>query len=92
VLLNLAGNGIKFTEHGDVAVIVEPAERPGHVRFLVRDSGIGIKPEDQARIFHDFDQADGSSTRKLAGTGLGLAISKRIVERMDGQHRRRQHA
>jgi signal transduction histidine kinase/CheY-like chemotaxis protein len=85
VLLNLAGNAIKFTEHGGVAVIVEPGERDNEIRFLVRDTGIGLKPEDQARVFLDFEQADGSSTRKFGGTGLGLAISKRIVERMDGR-------
>ena len=82
VLLNLAGNAIKFTASGGVAVIVEPAG--DDIRFLVHDTGIGLKPEDQARIFRDFEQADGSSTRKFGGTGLGLAISKRIVERMDG--------
>ena len=85
VLLNLAGNAIKFTETGGVAVIVEPGERENEIRFLVRDTGIGLKPEDQARVFRDFEQADGSSTRKFGGTGLGLAISKRIVERMDGR-------
>src|SRR6202166_1114169 len=84
-LLNLAGNAIKFTEHGGVAVIVEPGERDNEIRFLVRDTGIGLKVEDQARVFLDFEQADGSSTRKFGGTGLGLAISKRIVERMDGR-------
>ncbi len=85
VLLNLAGNAIKFTETGGVAVMVEPGERAGDVAFRVRDTGIGLKPEDQARVFLDFEQADGSSTRKFGGTGLGLAISKRIVERMDGR-------
>ena len=84
VLLNLAGNAIKFTEQGGVAVIVEETGHDGEVRFVVRDTGIGLKGEDQARIFLDFEQADGSSTRKYGGTGLGLAISKRIVERMDG--------
>ena len=84
VLLNLAGNAIKFTETGGVAVMVEPDEHEGAIRFVVRDTGIGIKPDDQDRIFRDFEQADGSSTRKFGGTGLGLAISKRIVERMDG--------
>jgi PAS domain S-box-containing protein len=85
VLLNLAGNAIKFTEHGGVAVIVEPGEQAGEIVFQVRDSGIGLLPDDQQRIFLDFEQADGSSTRKFGGTGLGLAISKRIVERMDGR-------
>ena len=85
VLLNLAGNAIKFTEQGGVAVVVEPGERANDIRFLVRDTGIGLAPQDQARVFRDFEQADGSSTRKFAGTGLGLAISKRIVERMDGR-------
>ncbi len=85
VLLNLAGNAIKFTEHGGVAVIVEPDEHTNEIRFLVRDTGIGLKPEDQARVFRDFEQADGSTTRKFSGTGLGLAISKRIIERMDGR-------
>jgi signal transduction histidine kinase/DNA-binding response OmpR family regulator len=84
VLLNLAGNAIKFTETGGVAVIVEPAER-GVIRFAVRDTGVGIAAEDQARIFRDFEQADGSLGRKFGGTGLGLAISKRIVERMGGK-------
>jgi len=85
VLLNLAGNAIKFTEQGGVAVIVEPGERENDIRFLVRDTGIGLAPQDQARVFRDFEQADGSSTRKFGGTGLGLAISKRIVARMDGR-------
>jgi PAS domain S-box-containing protein len=84
VLLNLAGNAIKFTEHGGVAVIVEATGQDDDIRFVERDTGIGLKAEDQARIFLDFEQADGSSTRKYSGTGLGLAISKRIVERMDG--------
>ena len=85
VLLNLAGNAIKFTETGGVALIVEPGERDNDIRFLVRDTGIGLAPQDQARVFHDFEQADGSSTRNFGGTGLGLAISKRIVECMDGR-------
>ena len=83
VLLNLAGNAIKFTEHGGVSVIVECAGA-GEMRIMVRDTGIGLKQDDLARIFLEFEQADGSSTRKFGGTGLGLAIAKRIVERMDG--------
>ncbi len=85
VLLNLAGNAIKFTEQGGVAVIVEPGEHENEICFKVRDSGIGLAPQDQQRVFLDFEQADGSPTRKFGGTGLGLAISKRIVERMDGR-------
>ena len=84
VLLNLAGNAVKFTEHGGVAVIAEPGEKPDDIRFLVRDTGIGIAPDAQARIFEEFEQADGGTTRKFGGTGLGLAISRRIVERMGG--------
>ncbi|HEX5213333.1 MAG TPA: ATP-binding protein [Pseudolabrys sp.] len=83
VLLNLAGNAIKFTEHGGVTLTVEPDGSA--VRFAVRDTGIGLTKDDQARIFRDFEQADGSSTRKFGGTGLGLAISKRIVEHMGGR-------
>jgi PAS domain S-box-containing protein len=85
VLLNLVGNAIKFTEQGGVAVMVDPDEHANQIRLLVRDTGIGLKPEDHDRIFRDFEQADGFSTRKFTGTGLGLAISKRIVERMAGQ-------
>lgn len=84
VLLNLAGNAVKFTESGGVTVIVEPGTNGHEVRFSVRDTGIGLAPEDQARIFRDFEQADTSSTRKYGGTGLGLAISKRIVDAMHG--------
>ncbi len=85
VLLNIVGNAIKFTDKGGVTVVVEPGDDGNEIRFEVRDTGIGVKNEDLARIFLDFEQADGSSTRKFAGTGLGLAISRRIVERMDGR-------
>jgi PAS domain S-box-containing protein len=84
VLFNLAGNAIKFTEFGGVSIIVEPDAQPDAIAISVRDTGIGISAEDQARIFFEFEQADGSSTRKFGGTGLGLTISKRIVERMAG--------
>jgi PAS domain S-box-containing protein len=84
VLLNLAGNAIKFTETGGVSVVVE-AGSPGDIVFEVRDSGIGIAPDQQARIFHEFEQVDGGLARQFGGTGLGLAISRRIVERMGGR-------
>ncbi|MGB3866666.1 MAG: ATP-binding protein, partial [Xanthobacteraceae bacterium] len=84
VLLNLAGNAIKFTERGGVALIVEPGGAPGEVLFMVRDTGIGIAPEAQARIFRDFEQADERIAQNYGGTGLGLSISERIVRRMGG--------
>jgi signal transduction histidine kinase/CheY-like chemotaxis protein len=84
VLLNLAGNAVKFTAAGGVALVVEPGSAPHEVRFQVRDTGIGIAPEAQPRIFEEFEQADGSMTRRFGGTGLGLAISRRIVKRMGG--------
>jgi CheY-like chemotaxis protein len=84
VLFNLAGNAIKFTELGGVSIIVEPDAQPDVIAISVRDTGIGISDEDQARIFLEFEQADGGSTRKFGGTGLGLTISKRIIERMAG--------
>ena len=85
VLLNLAGNAVKFTDRGGVAIIVEPGGRAGEIDVLVRDTGIGIAPEEHGRIFKEFEQADGGIARKFGGTGLGLAISQRIVERMGGR-------
>ncbi len=85
VLLNLAGNAIKFTSTGGVALIVEPGIWPNEISFLVRDTGIGIAPEAQARIFREFEQADDRIARSYGGTGLGLSISDRIVKRMGGR-------
>ena len=85
VLLNLAGNAIKFTSTGGVALIVEPGIGPNEISFLVRDTGIGIAPEAQARIFREFEQADERIARSYGGTGLGLSISERIVKRMGGR-------
>jgi signal transduction histidine kinase/DNA-binding response OmpR family regulator len=85
VLLNLLGNAVKFTEHGGVAVIAEPGVWEGEVAILVRDTGIGIAPEQQQRIFEDFEQVDSGTARRFSGTGLGLSISRRIVERMGGR-------
>jgi PAS domain S-box-containing protein len=85
VLLNLAGNAIKFTSTGGVALIVEPGAAPNEISFLVRDTGIGIAPEAQQRIFREFEQADEATARNYGGTGLGLSISERIVRRMKGR-------
>jgi CheY-like chemotaxis protein len=85
VLLNLAGNAIKFTSTGGVALIVEPGIWPNEISFLVRDTGIGIAPEAQLRIFREFEQADERIGRNFGGTGLGLSISERIIKRMGGR-------
>ena|GEM_PF-3571610 len=88
ILLNLVGNGIKFTAEGSVSLRVEPAEIAGcdgALRFTVRDTGIGIAPEAQARLFEPFTQADSSITRRYGGTGLGLAITGRLIELMGGE-------
>jgi signal transduction histidine kinase/DNA-binding response OmpR family regulator len=82
VLLNLAGNAVKFTDVGGLAIIVGQGNAPDDVVFVVRDTGIGIAEDAQTRIFGEFEQADLSSTRRFGGTGLGLAISQRIVEHM----------
>jgi len=83
VLLNLVGNAIKFTEAGEVRVEVRAAD--GAFRVAVADTGPGIAPEDQEKIFQEFQQVDSSSTRKKGGTGLGLSIAKRIVELHGGR-------
>ena len=88
ILLNLAGNALKFTEQGSISVRIRMLEdKPDGVllRCEVEDTGIGISAEDQKRLFTAFEQADGSMTRKYGGTGLGLAISKRLVHMMGGE-------
>ncbi len=87
VIVNLVGNAIKFTEHGEVVVGVEVESQQAQsvvLHFTVRDTGIGIAPEEQKQIFEAFTQADNSMSRKYGGTGLGLTISSRLVEMMDG--------
>ncbi|HXG63937.1 MAG TPA: PAS domain S-box protein, partial [Blastocatellia bacterium] len=88
ILTNLVGNAIKFTHRGEVMVKVSLAEeKRGDVllRFEVADTGIGIAPEQQARLFNPFTQADSSTTRRYGGTGLGLVISRQLAELMGGQ-------
>ncbi len=88
VLINLVGNGIKFTKQGEVALFAtaEPvAEKSVKIRIEVKDTGIGIADEDQKKIFSPFTQVDASATRRYTGTGLGLTICREIVSRMGGQ-------
>nr|WP_244467888.1 PAS domain-containing hybrid sensor histidine kinase/response regulator [Nitratireductor soli] len=86
VLLNLLGNAVKFTDQGGVAVSLTRGEKNGvpALCIAVADSGPGLEKDDIARIFKDFEQVDGSSTRRHGGAGLGLAITKRIVDAMQG--------
>ncbi|MEW6513135.1 MAG: response regulator [Pseudomonadota bacterium] len=86
-LLNYATNAVKFTEHGSIRLGVQPVEEDSGqilLRFTVEDTGIGIAPETQARLFSAFEQADNTTTRKYGGTGLGLAITKRLAQLMGG--------
>ncbi len=87
ILINLAGNAIKFTHEGVIIVglqLIKKAEGAATLRFSVTDSGIGITEEQMLRIFDVFNQAEASTSRRFGGTGLGLAISKRLVEMMGG--------
>jgi two-component system, sensor histidine kinase and response regulator len=88
ILVNLLGNAIKFTSQGEVGLRVSLVEERGEgalVRFSVSDTGIGIAPEAQSRIFDSFSQADYSTTRTYGGTGLGLAIARQLAELMGGE-------
>jgi len=84
VLLNLAGNAIKFTDQGGLSIVVERGSEPDAIVIAVHDTGIGIATEEQERIFNEFEQADSSAARAFLGTGLGLAISRGIIEHMGG--------
>ena len=88
VLINLAGNALKFTAQGEVVLAMHVLQRHADavtLRVAVRDTGIGIAPENQARIFSGFTQAEASTTRRFGGTGLGVAISQRLVRLMGGE-------
>jgi len=88
VLINLGNNAVKFTEQGEIVVGIEKVaedENDVELHFWVRDSGIGMTPEQCGKMFQSFSQADASTTRKYGGTGLGLAISKNLVEQMQGR-------
>jgi PAS domain S-box-containing protein len=87
VLINLLGNAFKFTEQGSVALLLKLQSFEGaslRLRFLVRDTGLGMPPEVQSRLFSPFMQADASTSRRFGGTGLGLSIVSRLVEMMGG--------
>ncbi|MFZ2957356.1 MAG: PAS domain S-box protein [Candidatus Ozemobacteraceae bacterium] len=88
VLLNLLSNALKFTSNGEILVTVQPQEEDNNtilIRFEVKDTGIGLSIEQQAKLFLPFSQADASTTRKYGGTGLGLSICRRLSEMMHGE-------
>jgi two-component system sensor histidine kinase/response regulator len=91
ILINLGGNAVKFTQHGEVSLQVtleraaSDADGSALLRFELRDTGIGVPPAKQATLFQPFSQVDASMTRRFGGTGLGLSISKRLAELMGGQ-------
>ena len=87
ILINYANNAVKFTETGEIVIaakVLEQNEQTALLQFSVRDTGIGLTPEQQAKLFQSFQQADMSTSRKYGGTGLGLAISKQLAQLMDG--------
>ncbi len=88
ILINLANNAVKFTEHGEIVVsteLVDLGTRHVEIKFAVRDTGIGMTAEDMSHLFAPFSQADTSITRKYGGTGLGLSICQRLVDMMGGR-------
>src|SRR5207342_549227 len=88
ILLNLMHNAVKFTEYGEVALLVQQIggdELQPRLRFSVRDTGIGVPAEDKERIFGAFEQVDTGPTRRFGGTGLGTTIAKTLSQLLDGQ-------
>jgi len=88
IIINYANNAVKFTEEGEIVVrarLVEQAEKDLIARFEVEDTGIGLTPGQQAKLFKSFEQADSSTSRKYGGAGLGLAISKQLATMMEGE-------
>ena len=88
ILVNLLSNAVKFTARGSVVLRCEVLAQAGDewkIRFSVRDTGVGISPEAQERLFSPFEQADGSTTRRFGGTGLGLSIARELVQLMGGE-------
>jgi len=88
ILLNMAGNAVKFTERGEIELSIEQVSRQGKdcvLKFSVRDTGIGLREDQVAKLFRAFSQADTSTTRRFGGTGLGLSISRRLAELMGGE-------
>jgi two-component system sensor histidine kinase/response regulator len=88
ILVNYGNNAVKFTDEGEIRIKVECANQSGRemlLKFSVRDTGIGMTPQQQQRLFRSFEQADTSTTRRYGGTGLGLAICKRLAELMGGE-------
>jgi len=84
ILQNLVSNAIKFTQSGDVRLAVS-ADGQGALMIEVSDTGIGMTEEQVTRIFNEFEQADGSTTRRFGGTGLGMSIVRRLIDMMDGE-------
>src|SRR5205809_570807 len=85
ILLNLLSNALKFTHQGSVTVSVVPNPRERVLHLAVQDTGIGIAPADQERVFEDFRQLDNTPTRPYGGTGLGLSICRRLAQMLDGR-------